>query len=112
MKAIKLIKKFDKKAVVDDVTFNINKGKITSFIGPNGAGKSTIMSMISRLIKKDKGNIDFEGKDISDWKSSELSKHLAILTQQNNIDMKLTVEELVAFGRFPYSKGRLKMKIR
>ena len=40
-------------------------------------------------------------------KSKELAKHLAILTQSNNIQMKLTVEELVAFGRFPHSGGRL-----
>ena len=40
------------------------------------------------------------------WKSRELSKRLAILTQTNNIQMKLTVWELVSFGRFPYSGGR------
>lgn len=45
-----------------------------------------------------------------DWKSKELAKHLAILTQSNNIQMKLTVEELVAFGRFPHSGGRLNDK--
>ncbi len=41
------------------------------------------------------------------WNSKELSKHLAILTQSNQIQMKLTVEELVAFGRFPHSDGRM-----
>ena len=46
----KLLKKYDKKVVVDSVSFSIPKGKVTSFIGPNGAGKSTVMGMISRLI--------------------------------------------------------------
>ena len=63
--------------------------------------------MISRLIAKDAGDIDFEGLDLSKWKSKELAKHLSILTQHNNIQMKLTVRELVAFGRFPYSGSRL-----
>lgn len=45
--------------------------------------------------------------DIAKWNSKELAKKLAILTQANNIQMKLTVYELVAFGRFPYSKGKL-----
>ena len=65
------------------------------------------MGMISRLIAKDAGWINFEEKDIGKWKSKDLAKRLAILTQHNNIQMKLTVKELVAFGRFPYSGSRL-----
>ena len=51
--------------------------------------------------------VEFEGKKLEHWKSKELSKHLAILTQSNHIEMKLTVRELVAFGRFPHSGGRM-----
>ena len=43
----------------------IEKGKITSFIGPNGAGKSTVLSMMSRLITKDSGEVLIDGKDMS-----------------------------------------------
>lgn len=103
----KLTKKYDGKTVVDEVCFEIPKGKVISLIGPNGAGKSTVMGIISRLIARDGGSVEFEGTDISQWKSKELSKRLAILTQSNNIQMKLTVRELIAFGRFPYSGGRL-----
>ena len=102
-----IIKKYDEKTVVNDVSFSLPKGKVTSLIGPNGAGKSTVMSIISRLIAADNGSVVIEKKDINKWNSKELSKHLAILTQSNNIQMKLTVEELVAFGRFPHSGGRL-----
>ena len=102
-----IIKKYDEKTVVNDVSFSLPKGKVTSLIGPNGAGKSTVMSIISRLIAADNGSVVIEKKDINKWNSKELSKHLAILTQRNNIQMKLTVEELVAFGRFPHSGGRL-----
>ena len=103
----KLTKKYDGKPVVDSVSFEIPKGKVISLIGPNGAGKSTVMGIISRLIAQDAGLVNFEGKDISRWKSKELAKRQAILTQTNNIQMKLTVRDLVAFGRFPYSGGRL-----
>lgn len=105
-----IIKKYDEKTVVNDVSFLLPKGKVTSLIGPNGAGKSTVMSIISRLIAADNGSVVIEKKDINKWNSKELSKHLAILTQTNNIQMKLTVEELVAFGRFPHSGGRLNSK--
>ena len=107
MNVKELIKKYAGKAVVDSVSFEIQKGKVTSLIGPNGAGKSTVMGMISRLIAKDSGLIHFDDKDLSEWKSRELAKRLAILTQHNNVQMKLTVKELVAFGRFPYSGSRL-----
>lgn len=103
----RLTKKYDGKAVVDSVSFEIPKGKVLSLIGPNGAGKSTVIGIISRLIAQDAGLVNFDGKDIFKWKSKELAKRLAILTQTNNIQMKLTVRELVAFGRFPYSGGRL-----
>lgn len=102
-----LVKKYDGKTVVDGVEFELHKGKVTSLIGPNGAGKSTVMGIISRLVAKDSGIVQFLGEDITKWKSKELAKKLAILTQSHNIDMKLTVKELVAFGRFPYSSGRL-----
>ncbi len=102
-----LIKKYDNKTVVDSVDFEIPKGKVISMIGPNGAGKSTVLNIITRLISKDSGDIHFEGKDITQWKSKELAKKLAILTQTNNVQMKLTVRELVAFGRFPYSGNHL-----
>ncbi len=110
MNIINLSKKYDGKTVVKDVSFEIPKGKIISLIGPNGAGKSTVMGMISRLISKDSGMISFENRDLSKWNSRELAKKLAILTQHNNIQMKLTVRELVAFGRFPYSGNRLTEK--
>lgn len=102
-----LTKKYSGKTVVDGVSFDLPKGKVISFIGPNGAGKSTVMGMISRLVAQDGGQVEFEGKDISRWKSRELAKRLAILTQTNQIQMKLTVRELVAFGRFPYSGNRI-----
>ena len=107
MNVQKLIKKYDGRAVVDAVSFEIPKGKVISLIGPNGAGKSTVMGMISRLVAKDSGVISFEEKDLSKWKSKELAKRLAILTQHNNVQMKLTVKELVSFGRFPYSGSHL-----
>ena len=94
-----LLKKYNGKTVVDGVSFELPKGKVISLIGPNGAGKSTVMGMISRLIAQDDGSVDFEGKDMSKWKSRDLARRLAILTQ--------TVRELVAFGRFPYSGNRI-----
>lgn len=100
-------KAYGGKPVIDQVSVQIKKGKITSFIGPNGAGKSTLLSMVSRLLSKDTGQIWIEGREISEWKNTELAKKISILKQSNHINLRLTVRELVSFGRFPYSQGRL-----
>ena len=94
-----ITKRYDGKAVVDGVSFEIPKGKVLSLIGPNGAGKSTVMGMLSRLIARDSGIVDFEGTEITRWKSRELSKRLAILTQEDNeiIDRAIAYMELGDF---------------
>ncbi|WP_062512980.1 ABC transporter ATP-binding protein [Halobacillus sp. KGW1] len=110
MNVLSVSKTYENKKVVDDVSIDIPKGKITSLIGPNGAGKSTVLSMMSRLLSSDTGSIMIEGREVEAWDSQELSKKLAILRQSNHLTVRLTVRELVSFGRFPYSKGRLKKK--
>ncbi|RAK18687.1 iron complex transport system ATP-binding protein [Anoxybacillus vitaminiphilus] len=100
-------KRYGNKNVVENVSLKIEKGKITSFIGPNGAGKSTLLSIISRLIAKDAGEVFIDGQDITKYNSNELAKKISILKQSNFINLRLTVRELVSFGRFPYSQGRL-----
>lgn len=102
-----IFKRYKNKNVVDDVSFSIEKGKITSFIGPNGAGKSTVLSIVTRLIGGDGGEVIIEGKSLTNYSNKELAKKIAILKQSNNITLKLTIRELVGFGRFPYSEGNL-----
>lgn len=103
-----ITKTYGNKKVVDNVSLNIQEGKITSFIGPNGAGKSTLLSIMSRLLKRDSGEVLVDGKDILKWDNKELAKKIAILRQSNNINIRLTIKELVSFGRFPHSQGNLK----
>ncbi len=102
-----LTKYYAGKKVVDNVSFTLPKAKFTSLIGPNGAGKSTVLNMITRLIERDDGEVLIDGIDIRKWNSKELAKKMAILSQTNNFAMKITIRELVAFGRFPHSGGRL-----
>lgn len=100
-------KSFGNQAILEDIQLNISPSKFTAFIGPNGAGKSTLLSIMSRLLKKDHGFLSIKGKEIEAWNSKELAKELTILKQKINYQSKLTVEELVSFGRFPYSQDRL-----
>jgi iron complex transport system ATP-binding protein len=102
-----LTKQFGNKSVVDNVTVQIKPGTITSFIGPNGAGKSTLLSMVSRLMDADTGEVLLDKNDVKKWKSDEFAKRVSILKQSNYLNVRLTIRELVSFGRYPYSKGRL-----
>ncbi len=102
-----IVKKYGDNPVVDNVSLNIEKGKITSFIGPNGAGKSTLLSMISRIMKKDEGEVIIDGRELEKWNTKELAKKIAILKQSNNINVRLTIKEIVSFGRYPHCEGRL-----
>ncbi len=102
-----LTKSYGSKAVVEKVSVDIHPGKITSFIGPNGAGKSTLLSMVSRLLDADTGEVLVDNSNTKKMKSNEFSKRVSILKQSNFMNVRLTIRELVSFGRFPHSKGRL-----
>lgn len=103
----KLGKVYGNQPVLTAVDLQIAPERLTALIGPNGAGKSTLLSIISRLLPKDQGFLSIKGQEIEAWSSRELAKELSMLRQQNHFQVSLTVEELVAFGRFPYSQGKL-----
>lgn len=100
-------KQYGKKIVLDGVDLLFPTGKITSLIGSNGAGKSTLLSIISRLLAQDGGIVMVDDKNVSDYKNKVLAQRLSILKQSNHVRLKLTVRELVSFGRFPYSQDKL-----
>lgn len=103
----KLSKSYTSKSVLTDIDLTVVPHCLTAFIGPNGAGKSTLLSLISRLLPKEQGFISIKGQEIETWSSRALAKELSLLRQRNQFQVSLTVEELVSFGRFPYSQGRL-----
>lgn len=96
---------YDEKLIVDQLDLSIKQGKITSLVGANGSGKSTILKGISRLLKPQSGYVYLNGKLISQQKTSDVAKQLAILPQNPTAPEGLTVAELIAYGRFPHQKG-------
>ena len=102
-----LTKSYGDHVVVRDVTLELPDAGVTSLIGPNGAGKSTLLSMISRILGADAGTVAVEGVDVFKAPSKEVAKKLSILRQDTHMTARITVRELVEFGRFPHSHGRL-----
>ena len=105
--ASEVTKTYGATSVVDGVSLILPSGGVTSIIGPNGAGKSTFLSMVSRLMAMDKGTVTVDGLDVTNTPSDVLARRLSILRQENHMTARLTVRDLVSFGRYPHSKGRL-----
>ncbi|WP_404293187.1 ABC transporter ATP-binding protein [Microvirga sp. RSM25] len=103
----KVSKAYGDAIVVRDVSLRLPRRGVTSIIGPNGAGKSTLLSMISRLLPMSAGTVTVDGLDVTRTPSDILARRLSILRQDNRVSSRLTVRDLVEFGRYPYSKGRL-----
>ncbi|MBP2315359.1 ABC transporter ATP-binding protein [Azospirillum soli] len=93
--------------VVDNVSITLPAGGVISLIGANGAGKSTLLSIISRLLPMSAGTVTVEGMDVMTTPGDVLARRLSILRQDNQMTARLTVRDLIAFGRYPHSKGRL-----
>ncbi|MEM9587403.1 MAG: ATP-binding cassette domain-containing protein, partial [Planctomycetota bacterium] len=92
--------------VLQGIDLEIAKGQVTALIGPNGAGKSTLLSLIARLIKHHSGAIRVDDLIIGECPSNKLAKRLAILPQTAEIAPRLSVAELIGFGRYPHHQGR------
>ncbi|WP_237206524.1 ABC transporter ATP-binding protein [Rothia nasimurium] len=92
---------------IGPVDVQLPAGGITALVGPNGAGKSTLLTMVGRLLDIDSGTIEIGGLNVATTKSKDLAKVVSILRQENHFVTKLTVRQLVGFGRFPYTGGRL-----
>lgn len=100
-------KYYDGKRVLGPVSGHIQPGGITALVGPNGAGKSTFLTIVGRLLEPTSGTVTVGGKDVRTTSATELARTISILRQDNHITARLRVRELVSFGRFPHSRGRL-----
>ena len=99
--------RYDKQVVLDDVGLVLPGCCLTSIVGPNGAGKSTLLSVIARLLRPETGSVFVDDLDVATAPADAVARRLAVLRQDNSIAARLTVVDLVRFGRFPHSKGRL-----
>lgn len=94
IEAKNLIKIYGDRSVVNDVSFEVNKGEVVCLLGPNGAGKTTTFYMVVGLIKPNKGNIYLDGQDISAWPMNIRAKAgIGYLPQEASIFRKLSVED-------------------
>ncbi|GAB1849092.1 ferric acinetobactin ABC transporter ATP-binding protein BauE [Achromobacter xylosoxidans] len=102
-----LRKTYRARTVLDGIDAEFPARRVTSLIGPNGAGKSTLLMLMARLLEPSGGEILLDGQPVTNLRIAEYARRVATLRQAPGFDLRLTVQELVAFGRFPYSRGTL-----
>lgn len=93
--------------ILNQINLTVPSGGITALIGANGAGKSTLFSLIARLQPLQQGEIWLDDESIATTPSAQIAKKLAILTQDNVIHSRITVRDLLLFGRYPHNQGKV-----
>lgn len=89
--------------LLEGITLTFPQKQITTILGPNGSGKSTLLKISGSLLKPSSGEILLNGENINRMKPREVAAKVAILAQSMH-PPEMEVEELVAFGRYPYRK--------
>lgn len=95
---------YGKRQILEDITMEFEKGKITTIIGPNGCGKSSLLKTVSRVVTPVAGKAVFEDRPIQDYPPKELAKRIAYLPQIHTSLEDIDIRTLVSYGRFPYKK--------
>ena len=105
-------KKNEIQVVASRINIEVNEGELVAVIGINGAGKSTLLKTLSGIQQEIKGQVFISKNKLSETDPSQLSKNISLVLTEQLISKNLSVMELVALGRQPYTNwiGRLTRK--
>lgn len=95
---------YNREKVIDDISFNVNKGDFLGIIGPNGSGKTTLLRLLSRILSPHQGIVEFEGRNILSIKLKEFTQKVAFVAQDTTVNFPFTVWEIALLGRIPHLK--------
>ena len=93
------------KALIENIGISLQRGEIVTLIGPNGAGKSTILKSIAKQLPCIRGSIYVEQAPLQTLPEKELAKKMSIVFTERITPEYMTVEDVVAMGRYPYTGG-------
>ena len=94
---------YGSKTVANNINFDLGAGMLCGVVGVNGIGKSTLLRTLGGFQPKLSGNIRLNGKPLEKYSSSSLSKELSVVLTEQPASKNLTVQELIALGRQPYT---------
>ena len=94
---------YEKKPLIENIDVTLEKGEILTLIGPNGAGKSTILKSIARQLTLVGGAIYLDEKSVGKMSGTELSQNMAVVFTERLRAERMTCEDVVETGRYPYT---------
>lgn len=94
---------YDKKSIIENISLEVKAGKIVVLIGPNGAGKSTILKTVAGLLESIDGEILIDDEKMDELSSNLKAKKIAAMMTSRVSTEYITVSEVVAGGRYPYT---------
>ncbi|RIV42097.1 ABC transporter ATP-binding protein [Flagellimonas pelagia] len=94
---------YGKNVVVEHIDFSLELGTLCAIVGVNGIGKSTLLRTLGRFQPKLSGNITLNNKELDQYSPLDLSKKLSVVLTEQPASKNLTVLELIALGRQPYT---------
>ncbi|MCK4325458.1 ABC transporter ATP-binding protein [bacterium] len=96
---------YDRKTILNDISFTVQKGGFLGVIGPNGSGKTTLLRVISKILPPWKGRVTLEGRGLDEIKYRELAKRMAVVPQRMpELFFSYSVRDFILLGRTPYSR--------
>jgi len=90
------------KAVLDDLSFTVDRGDFFGIIGPNGAGKSTLLKILGRVLDCQSGTVNVFNRAVSAHSTKELARLIAFVPQETHFSLEFRVEDIIRMGRYPH----------
>lgn len=93
------------RSVLKNISLSVEAGQLVALVGNNGTGKSTLMNCISSELQPESGQVTFNGQPLSQWKTEQRARMMAMLSQNTHLQFDFPVRDVVAMGRYPHSSG-------
>lgn len=88
--------------ILNQVSFNAERGRCIGLLGPNGSGKTSLIRCLFRGLNATSGQVLLDGIDISSYSRQEVAKRIAVVMQEHPPDFHLSVDEIIQLGHLPH----------
>jgi len=97
--------RYDRHPVLEDLTFSVATGDFVGIVGPNGTGKTTLLKLLYRLMTPQQGRIVIDGTNLAGMTRGDISRKIAVVSQETQINFPFSALEVVLMGRSPHLRG-------
>ena len=105
LSAQRVSRRADGRLILDGVTLAPDEGSTVGLLGPNGSGKSTLLRLLSGILAPTAGVVTLDGTPVADLPRREVARRLAVVEQQSDTQVELTVLDVVRLGRVPHRRA-------